>query len=182
MVRVPPITEKSALPAAYHGLFDRIAQARGGRMEGPYSVLLHSPGIAEKVDAVATALRAESELTVPEFVLAALTVARARDSLFVWSVQVGNARRAGIPDETIAAVRDHQTDSLDPDARDLVSYVQQLVVSNRVDQPTFDRLRDQHGVRWLVELTVAAGNFELISGINNAFEVPPPPDGDVLPV
>ena len=38
------------------------------------------------------------------------------------------------------------------------------------------------GVRWLVELTVIAGHFGLICGINNAFEVPPSPQGDQLPV
>lgn len=182
MVRIPPITDASSLPASYHGLFDRIAQARGGRMEGPYAVLLHSPAVAEKVDALATALRAESELAVPEFVLAALTVARAKDSLFVWSVQVANARRAGIAETTISAVRARTLDALQPAERDLVNYVQQLVSTNRVDQATFDRLRERHSERWLVELTVAAGNFELISAVNNALEVPPPADGDLLPV
>jgi hypothetical protein len=37
-------------------------------------------------------------------------------------------------------------------------------------------------VRWLVELTTTAGHFGLISGINNAFEVPPAPGGDALAV
>lgn len=182
MVRIPQVTDKAPLPTAYHGLFDRIAQARGGTMEGPYSILLHSPSVAEKVDAVATALRNDTELSVQEFVLAALTVARAKDSLFVWSVQVANARRAGLSDEVVAAVRDRSTRGLGPDQRELVDYVQQLVGTNRVDPETFERLREHHGVRWLVELTATAGNFELISTINNAFEVPPPPDGERLPL
>jgi hypothetical protein len=34
----------------------------------------------------------------------------------------------------------------------------------------------------LVDLTVTAGHFGLISGVNNAFEVPPSPGEDSLPV
>jgi 4-carboxymuconolactone decarboxylase len=179
MVRVPQVTDKATLPPSYHDLFDRIAQARG-TMDGPYSILFHSPAIAEQLDKLPTALRNESVLRVQEFVLAALAVARAKDCLFVWSVQVTNARRAGISDAVVAAIRDRSTDGLDPDETAIVQYVQQLVRKNRVDQALFERLKERYGVRWLVELTVAAGNFELISGINNAFEVPPPADGDLL--
>ena len=57
-----------------------------------------------------------------------------------------------------------------------------VVAANRVDQAVFDRLSQRHGTRWLVELTVTAGHFGLISGINNAFEVPPSPSGDQLSV
>ena len=60
--------------------------------------------------------------------------------------------------------------------------MQQLAGGTRVDQSTFDRLKERHSVRWLVDLTVATGHFGLISGINNAFEVPPSAEGDKLPV
>jgi hypothetical protein len=55
------------------------------------------------------------------------------------------------------------------------------VAKTTVDQATFDRLKQSHGVPWLVDLTTTAGHFGLISGINNAFEVPPSPTGDTLP-
>jgi 4-carboxymuconolactone decarboxylase len=182
MTRVPPITDMAQLPAEYHALFDRIAQARGGRLEGPYAVLLHSPAIAARLDQLPGVLRNETDLQVAEFVLAALAVARAKDALFVWSVQVANAGRAGIPDAAIAAIRDGALDQLDAAQRDLVEYVQQVLVPHRVDQALFDRLLQRHGVRWLVGLTATIGNFELISNVVNAFEVPPPDGGDLLPV
>ena len=37
------------------------------------------------------------------------------------------------------------------------------------------------GAQWRVELTAAANYFAMLSGIVNAFEVEPPPDGDRLP-
>ena len=53
--------------------------------------------------------------------------------------------------------------------------------TNRVDQAVFDRLKDRHGVQWLVELTAAANYYAFLCGMVNAFEVPAPPDGDKLP-
>jgi 4-carboxymuconolactone decarboxylase len=94
MARIEHITDKAQLAPEYHYLYDRIAQARG-RVGGPYSILLHTPAVADKVDALSASLRAETQLTPQEFVLAALGVARARDCLFVWSVQAPAARRIG---------------------------------------------------------------------------------------
>lgn len=182
MARVKQITQKSELSAEYHYVFDHIAEGHGGRVAGPYSILLHNPALADKVDKLSAGLRQDSGLSAQEHVLVALSVARAKDCLFVWSVQAPNARRAGVSDDAIAAIRERKTAGLSAEQADIVSYVQQVVSGNRVDQATFDRLKDSHGVSWLVGLTATAGHFGLISGINNAFDVPPSPEGDQLPV
>jgi alkylhydroperoxidase family enzyme len=144
--------------------------------------LLHAPAVADRVDQLSAALRSDTDVSSADFVLAAIAVARAKDCLFVWSVQAPNARRAGLSEDVIAGVRDRQLSSLSEDQADIVSFAQQLASANRVDAATFDRLQQRHGVRWLVELTTIAGHFGLICGVNNAFEVPPSPQGDVLPV
>jgi alkylhydroperoxidase family enzyme len=132
------------------------------------------------VDELSAVLRSGVEVSAADFVVTALAVARAKDCLFVWSVQAPNARRAGIGDESIAAIRERRSNGLSEDQADIVSYAQQLAGGNRVDAATFNRLKDRHGARWLVELTTIAGHFGLICGINNAFEVPPSPTGDQL--
>jgi 4-carboxymuconolactone decarboxylase len=179
MARVEQITEKAQLAPEWHPLYDRIAQARG-RVGGPYSILLHSPGVADKVDALSAALRTESQLSIQEFVLAALSVARTKDCLFVWSVQAPAARRANVPDDVIEAIRTHAKGPLSEDQADIVEYAAQVVGSNRVDQAVFDRLLKRHGTGWLVGLTTVAGHFALISGVNNAFDVAASPGGDAL--
>ena len=179
MARVEQITEKSQLAPEFHYLYDRIAQARG-RVGGPYSILLHAPAVADRVDALSASLRNDSQLTAEEFVLTALGVARAKDCLFVWSVQAPAARRAGVSEEAIAAIRERKEKGLSADQADIVSFAQQFAASNRVDQALFERLKARHGVRWLVELGTTAGHFGLISGINNTFEVPAQTGGDAL--
>src|SRR5581483_3031887 len=114
MARVTQITEKSQVGAEWSDLWDRITAARG-RVAGPYSILLHNPAVADKIDALAAELRAESGLTPQEFVLAAMAVARAKDCLFVWSVQAPGARRAGVAEEVITAVRDRTAKGLSQD-------------------------------------------------------------------
>jgi 4-carboxymuconolactone decarboxylase len=179
MARVEQITDKSQIADEHHALFDRIVAARG-RVAGPYSILLYSPEVTDSVDRVAAVLRESSQLSNQDFVLAALAVARAKDCLFVWSVQAPAGRRAGLTDQVIEAVRNRAPAGLSDDQADIVAYVQHVVSGNRVDQAVFDRLNQRHGTRWLVELTVTAGHFGLISGINNAFEVPPSSGGDQL--
>src|ERR671936_582219 len=131
MARVDQITEKSQLSPEHHALYDRIAAARG-RVAGPYSILLHAPAVADKVDRVSAALRDRSELSAQEFVLTALAVARAKDCLFVWSVQAPAARRAGLSEQVIGAIRDRG--ALADDQADIVAYAQQVVTASRVDQ------------------------------------------------
>ncbi|MBV8087604.1 MAG: carboxymuconolactone decarboxylase family protein [Chloroflexi bacterium] len=178
--RIPQILDKAQLPPDYQPVFERVAASRG-RPGGPYSILFHNPPVADKVDALSQTLRTDSGLTPADFTLTALAVARAKDCLFVWSVQAPGARRAGVSDEVINAVGQRQTKGLSEDQADIVAYARQVAASNRVDQAVFDRLRERHGVPWLVGLTTVAGHFNLICGVNNAFEVPPSPEGDALP-
>lgn len=181
MARVEQITDKAQLPTQWHPLYDRIAAARG-RVAGPYSILLHAPAVADRVDHLSAGLRSDVEVSTADFVLTALAVARAKDCLFVWSVQAPAGRRAGLSEDAIAAVRDRSSSALSEDQADIVNFAQQVTADNRVDATVFNRLKDRHGVRWLVELTAIAGHFGLICGVNNAFEVPPSPAGDTLPL
>ena len=69
MARVEQITDKAQVDSEWHPLYERIAAARG-RVAGPYSILLYAPAVADRVDQLSAALRADSQLTPEEFVLA----------------------------------------------------------------------------------------------------------------
>jgi len=70
--------------------------------------------------------------------------------------------------------------SLPAAERDVIDYVRQLARTNQVAQPVFDRMRTQHGVTGLVELTCLTGHYGIVSAILNAFEVAPAPDAERL--
>src|SRR5207244_2269395 len=82
------------------------------------------------------------------------------------------ARKAGISAATVTAVRDRRDlTSLPAGERDVVDYARQLLRSNRVAQPLFDRLQSQHGVLWLVELTCLIGHYGILAGILTVTEL-----------
>jgi 4-carboxymuconolactone decarboxylase len=180
--RVAPITGKSDVPAEHHHVVDDVLKVFGN-VRGPFSMILHSPKLAERVLPLVTFFREQSVVPDKLRSLAILTAVRERDALYVWSAQVGAARRAGVREEAIDLIRAKgDPGKLPPDEREIVAYTRQLMRTNRVDQAAFDALKNKYGVQWLVELTAAANYFALLSGIVNAFDVPAPPDGDKLPV
>ena len=181
MPRIEPIKAKTDLAAEDQHVADAVLKVFGG-IRGPFSMLLHSPKLAERM---LEFVKFNRGITVVEPRLlshAILASVRERDAHYVWAAQVAAARRASVPDATIDILRAKgDPASLGEDERDIVNYTRQLVRTNRVDQALFDRLQKRHGTQWLVELTAAAGYFGMLAGIVNAFEVAAPPDGDKLP-
>ena len=181
MPRVPPITGKQDVPAQYHNIVDDVVGVFG-QVRGPFSMLLHSPKLAEKMLAFVKFNRDDSIVEPQLRSIAILASVREREAAYVWAAQVGAARRAELAESTIDLLRAKgDLAKLPEDERNIVTYVRQLMRTNRVDQPVFDALKNRHGVQWLVELTAIANYFGLLSGIVNAFEVAAPPDGDKLP-
>lgn len=181
MPRIAPVTGKADVAPEYHYVVDQVVSVFGN-VRGPFSVLLHSPKLAEKLLKLVTFNRDESVVPGHLRSLAILAAVREKEAAYVWAAQVGAARRAGVPEATIDLLRAKGDPSGLPDEqRDIIVYTRQLMRTNRVDQAVFDSLRDRFGVPWLVELTAAANYFAFLSGMVNAFEVPAPEGGDKLP-
>lgn len=182
MARIELITSTDHLPADRIAEYDAIVDVLG-RVGGPFGVLLHSPGLAEKVCRAGAQVRLGSELTMAERELALLSTAREKDGSYEWATHAPIGRRHGVREEAITAIRENlPVDDLAEDERDIIEYVRELLRTNRVGRSRFDALRERHGVRWLVELTATVGQYQYIAAINNAFEIEPAPDGEVLPV
>ena len=182
MPRVTPITTKDHIAPDHHRIFDAVAEGRGS-VRGPCSILMYSPQLCECVLNQGTYLRFNCAVKPREGELAVLATAREKDCPYVWAAHVTLARKGGVREDAITAVRDRKDASgLPPDERAIVTYVRQLLRTNRVDQEVFDELKDRHGVSWLVELTGIVGHYGLVAGTLNAFEVTPAPDAEQLPV
>src|SRR5256885_7667724 len=145
MPRVPPVTGKSDVPAEYHAVVDDVVGVFG-QIRGPFSMLLHSPKLAEKMLGLVKFNRDESIVEPRLRSVGILASVRERDAAYVWAAQVGAARRAGVPEATIDLLRAKGDPArLPEDERNIVTYVRQLPRSNRVDQPVFDALKNRHG-------------------------------------
>ena len=181
MPRVAPITGKSDVPAQYHGVVDEVLKVFGN-VRGPFSMLLHSPKLADRMLAIGNFYRDESIVAGKDRSLAILIGVRERQGAYVWAAQVNAARRAGVREEAIDVIRKKgDASKLPAEEREIITYAEQLFRKNRVEQAAFDALVKRHGVQWLVELTASANYYGILCGIVNAFEVTAPPDGDKLP-
>ena len=181
MPRVTPVTGKADVPAEYHAVVDGVLRVFGA-IRGPFSMLLHSPKLAERMLGLVEFYRSDTVVEGKDRSLAILAAVREREGAYVWAAQVAAARRAGVRDEAIDLLRAKGDASKLPlEEREIVTYTRQLIRTTRVDQAAFDALLKRHGVQWLVELTAAANYFGLLCGIVNAFEVAAPADGDKLP-
>ena len=181
MPRIAPITGKADVPAAHHGVVDAVVKVFGG-VRGPFSMLLHSPQLAERLLPLVTFFRDESTVEGKLRSVAILAAVREREAAYVWSAQVGQARRNGVSDAIIDVLRAKGDPAgLPVDEREIVVYVRQMLRTNKVDQGAFDTLAKRHGAQWMVEMTAAASYFAMLCGVVNAFEVTAPLDGDKLP-
>ena len=181
MTRIPGITERDALPAAHHDVWDAIARSRG-RVQGPFTVLLHSPELTRRIAHVGAYVRFESALPPAARELAVIAAARAMDCRFEWGAHEAEAVKAGVRREAIAAVRDRRAPAgLTEDEALVVAYVSQLLAQHRVDDATFAAMRARFGVEGLVELTATVGYYGMLACVLNAFDVAPEAGADVLP-
>ena len=178
MSRYTPVTSKEAMAPEQQHVFDQVMGVFG-RLRGPFSMLLHSPKLAEKLLPMVPFAREGTVIDPKLRQIAILTAVRERDANYVWAAQVDVARRVGLREPVIDVLRAKGDPAdLPPSERDIVRYMRQLMRTNRVEQSVFEALKDRHGVQWLVELTAVANFYVALCGVVNAFDVPVPPEGD----
>ena len=178
MPRLDPITSKSAMPQEHQDVADAVLKVFG-HIRGPFSMLLHSPHLAQQLLPIVTFVRSGSVVECDVRFAGILTAARENESSYVWAAQVEQARKNGVRESLIDLVRAQGDPSALPeDEREVVNYVRQLVRTHRIDQATFDALKKKHDAQWIVELTAVTSFFGFVSNICNALEVAAPEGGD----
>ena len=181
MPRIPPVRGKQDMAPEHQHLIDE-ALAIFGSVRGPTAMLLHSPALAALVLPMVRAFREKCVVADHPRVLGILALVRERNAAYVWSAQVGYARRVGLREDLIDLLR-AQGDpaALVAEERDIILFGRQLSRTNRVDQALFDAMLARRGQQWMVEFTTAINFYGMLCGITNAFEVDVPEGGDKLP-
>jgi 4-carboxymuconolactone decarboxylase len=174
MPRLEPITSKSALPPDQQHVADAVLEVFG-HIRGPFSMLLHSPQLAQQLLPMVRFVRQNNVIEPNVRFAAILTAARENEANYVWAAQVEQARKNGIREELIGLVRSRaDTSKFEGEERTAVEYVRQLVRNHRVDDATFKAISEKHDPQWIVELTAIVSFFGFVSQVCNAMEVAPP--------
>ena len=181
MARLPSITGKDQIAEKDHAAFDGIVASRGA-VQGPFTMFLHSPELAGRVAHLGAYVRFEGSLDMRVRVLAAMTVAREFEAAYVWGAQTGGARRLGVAESTIAAIRDNHSRGIPAEDAEIVEFTRELLRRHRVDEARFKNLQARFGNDGLIQLTGAIGYYSLLAMTVNACELEAAPGAEVLRV
>ena len=181
MARLPHITSKDQVAAKDHATFDSIVASRGA-VAGPFLMFMHSPEVAGRVAHLGAYVRFEGELDMKIRVLAAMTVAREFEAMYVWGAQTGGARRQGVPESTIAAIRENHSRGVPQEDADIIDFTRQLLRKHRADEALFKKLQARLGNNQLIQLTTAIGYYTMLGMTVNACELEAAEGAEVLKV
>jgi 4-carboxymuconolactone decarboxylase len=179
MARLTPITSKDQVSAADQPIVDAIVASRGA-VQGPFTMLLHCPELAGRVAQLGAFVRFEGSLDMRVRVIAAMTVAREFNAVYVWGAQTAGARRLGVAEATITAIREQHTRGVPAEDAQIVTVTRQLLRQHRIDAAAFKALQQRFGTEGLIQLTGTIGYYSLLAMTVNACELEAGPGADLL--
>src|SRR2546429_4168772 len=119
--------------------YDAFMASRAGRPNiGPYTLLLHMPEMAQRLEALRTYIRAEASLPQKLQELVMISVAREMGCGFIWYAHAAPARQAGVQDDVVDHIRERRAPTgLDAEEQIVVDFTRELLQDRKVSQPTF---------------------------------------------
>ena len=99
-----------------------------------------------------------------------IVTARANDCQYIWNAHAAGARRQGISDAFVDALRDGQPlPEMAADEQAVINLGQEFFSTRKVSQETFQAAIDQFGAQGLTELCTLFGYYALLSFNANTF-------------
>ncbi|MFV0243957.1 MAG: carboxymuconolactone decarboxylase family protein [Qingshengfaniella sp.] len=161
-------------------LYDRIAAARGA-VRGPFNAWLYAPHLCDRVEALGKYVRFDSDIDMRLKEIAVLVIARHNDSDYVWNAHAKFARKHGVTDAVIEAIRQGQEPVFpNPDEKLAYDYTRELIITHKVSDATWAALVAHLDEARVVEFTAFIGNFTMVALAVNAFEVDLPSGAETL--
>jgi 4-carboxymuconolactone decarboxylase len=185
VARIPQVT-RDDVPGTEKSAYDAFVQRRGDRPNvGPYTLLLHMPEMAQRLEALRTYLRDEASLPQKLQELVMITVAREMDCAFIWYAHAAAARQAGVRGDIVDNIRERkELTNLDADEQTVVNFARELLRNRKVSQPTFDAAMARFGQRGMMTLTNLIACYAGLAYNMNTYELEAPthPTEKALPV
>jgi len=173
MSRLPRARREEMSPE-HQKIWDHINAARSGG-GGPYSMLLHSPAMAQHIAATEDYFRTESLLPDPDREIIILTAAREVEARYAWSRHEIRAHKVGIAPEVIEALRAKAPlDKFTGKERLIVEFTRTLLHDHTLPDDLFARMESEFGRAKFIEAVGLLGHYITIGTVIRLFEVEPP--------
>jgi len=180
--RMPPLPAAKMTDAQRKAAEEMIAGPRKG-VKGPFVPLLRSPELMDRLQKVGEYLRFQSSLDQRISELVMLVVSRDWTQQFEWFVHVPLGRKAGISEDTVAALSDGRRPSgMSEDEQVAYDFCEELLRNKGVSETTYRRAVDRFGENGVIDMLGVAGYFTTVSMIMNVAHSPPQADESVAPL
>ncbi|HEX5607486.1 MAG TPA: hypothetical protein VFY96_13265 [Candidatus Binatia bacterium] len=169
-----PAAKREDLTPEHQQIWDRIHATRSGG-GGPYSMLMHSPAMAQHFAATEDYFRTQSLLPDSDREVIILAAARELEARYAWCRHEVRAHNVGIPPELIEALRAKAPIS-EFTGRDrlLVEFTRALVHDHTVSDELFTRVEREYGRAKFLEAVGLLGHYMTIGTVIRLFQVEPP--------
>jgi len=173
MSRIPR-AQREDLSPEHQKIWDHINAVRTGG-GGPYSMLLHSPAMAQHFAATEDYFRTESLLPDADREIIILTAAREVDARYAWSRHEVRAHKLAIHPDIIEALRAKAPiDKFAGKERLLVEFTRTLMHDHTLPEELFARMEREFGRARFVEAVGLLGHYITIGTVIRMFDVQPP--------
>jgi 4-carboxymuconolactone decarboxylase len=175
MARIPLVT-RDQIAEKEKPAYDAFMLSRAGRPNiGPYSLLLHMPEMAQRLEALRTYIRDEASLPQRLQELVMISVAAEMGCAFIWYAHAAAARQAGLRGDIVDNIRDKRPlVNLDPDEQTVIDFTRELLQHRKVSRPTFDAATTRFGQRGAMTLTNLVACYAVLAYNMNTYELEAP--------
>lgn len=170
---------RESLPESERRFYDAVRAIRRRPVSGPFIVTMNgSPDLAARIAHLGHYFHArgqadESIIPIRVRAFISLVGSRALDAPYEWGAWVNWALEAGVPQDTVDAIREGRTPArLTEEEKVVAALCGELVTGNhRVSNATFKAALERYGNQGLVELVMTLAYFAMIALPLNAFEI-----------
>ena len=174
MARMQAFVDRATLPERAHASHDEILATRKYIL-GPIAwVLPHTPQVAVRMAALGDAVRKTEVLGKAHLQIVACLAAHALKNDYLWQAHVRSARKAGVTEETLAAIQSEgPLDSLAPDAALIVQYGRDMCGAREIDSEIFASLHTRFGDTGMMELATVYGYYLAMAAVAKTAGIEP---------
>ena len=177
-MRFPPIPP-TEWTAEQRAVAEQIIEGPRGQLRGPFIPLMHSPGLAARVQQLGAYLRFDTAIPRDLIEIAILLTARHYDCGYIWQSHRPQALAAGVAQDIVTAIAARRSPvDLAPPQAVLVGLCGELLERNQVAATTFELAVQQWGAKGAMDLAGLVGYYGLLAMVLNVSATPQTGGGD----
>jgi 4-carboxymuconolactone decarboxylase len=176
--RLPPLAEAEMTPVQRASVA-LLLQGPRKALQGPFAVMVRSPGLMDCVQKVGEYIRFESLLADDLRELAILTSSRHWRQVVEWALHAPIALDAGVDREALVALAEGRPPTLGGVQAIVHGFCEELHRTQGVSDETYAAAHAALGEAAVVELAGLCGYYATLAMVMNVARTPPP--GDLPP-